>query len=50
MKTFVIQSICIRCGFTNKTEIGLTNPNDDAIYKCENCKYIILTSWMEEND
>jgi len=50
MKLFVIQNICLRCGFTNQTEIGLTNTNDNAVYKCDNCNFIILTSWIEEQD
>lgn len=46
----VIQSICLRCGSINETDIGLTNKNDNAVYRCDYCKYIILTSWMEEKD
>jgi len=50
MKLFVIQNICLRCGFNNRSEIGLTNTHDDAVYKCVNCKFIIFSSWMEEDD
>ena len=50
MKLFVIQNVCLRCGGINETEIGLTNSNDNAVYKCDNCKFIIFTSWMEEEN
>ena len=47
---FVIQAICLRCGRVNEFNIGLTNPNDNAEYYCKKCKYIVITSWMEEKD
>ena len=50
MKLFVIQNTCLRCGFTNQTEIGLTNHSDNAVYKCDHCKFIIFSSWMEEGN
>lgn len=50
MKVFVIQNICLRCGSINETELGLTNKNDNAVYKCNNCKFIIFSSWMEEKE
>ncbi len=49
LKTFIIQNICLRCGFSNETELALTNEKDNANYRCDNCKFIIFTSWMEEN-
>jgi len=50
MKVFVIQNVCLRCGKINETELGLTNKNDNAVYKCDNCKFIIFSSWMEEKE
>jgi hypothetical protein len=50
MKLFVIQNICLRCGIVNETNIGLTNSSDTAIYKCENCNFIIFSSWMEDEE
>ena len=50
MQKFVIQNNCLRCGYVNETEVGLTNKNDNAVYRCDNCKFIIFTSWTEESD
>ena len=50
MKVFIIQNVCLRCGYSNETEIGLTNKNDNATYRCDNCKVIIMMSWMEEKE
>lgn len=44
------QTVCIRCGYVNQSEIGLTGKKDEAVYRCENCKFIVLTTWMEEID
>lgn len=50
MKVFVIQNVCLRCGNINETELGLTNKNDNAVYKCDNCKFIIFSSRMEDQE
>lgn len=50
MKVFVIQTTCLRCGNVNQTDVGLTNKEDNAVYKCNHCGFIIFTSWMEEKD
>jgi len=50
MKLFVVQNVCLRCGAINETELGLINEKDNAVYKCDNCKFIIFTSWMEEKE
>ncbi|MCJ8306737.1 MAG: hypothetical protein HRU07_06785 [Nitrosopumilus sp.] len=50
MKLFVIQTVCLRCGFINQITLGLINSNDNAVYKCNNCNFIVLTSWMEEQE
>jgi len=50
MKLMIIQNICLRCGYTNETEIGLTAQKDTALYRCDNCKFIIFSSWLEEKE
>jgi|APSaa5957512535_1039671.scaffolds.fasta_scaffold01088_23 transcription elongation factor Elf1 len=44
----VIACTCLRCGFQNQVTIGLTNKKDTAVYKCDNCNFIIISSWMQE--
>lgn len=48
MKVFVVQVTCLRCGYVNEKKLLLANENDNATYKCDNCKFIVVTSWMEE--
>jgi len=48
MKIFVVQNICLRCGHINEIELGLINGNDNAVYRCTQCKFIVITSWMIE--
>jgi len=50
MKIMIIQNICLRCGFNNQTEVGLTGKDDQAVYRCDNCKFIIFNSWLEDNE
>ena len=50
MKVFVIKNVCLRCGYSNETELGLINKNDDAVYKCDYCKFIMFTSYMEDKE
>lgn len=47
MTEMIIQNICLRCGFVNETSVGLTHPDTNATYRCDNCKFIIFTSWIE---
>ena len=50
MKYFVIGTICLRCGANNEFDIGLTNSDDLADYKCRKCNFIVISSWMEEKN
>jgi len=50
MKIMVIQNICLRCGYVNQSEVGLTGGKDTAVYRCDNCKFIIFSSWLEEQE
>lgn len=47
-KTIVVQCVCIRCGDISEFELGLINKNDKAVYKCDNCNFIILVSRIED--
>ena len=44
------QTVCLKCGYVNQNEIGLSAKKDTAVYRCENCKFIVLTTWIEEID
>lgn len=44
---FIVSSICLRCGYQNQKSLVLSNKKDNTIYHCDNCNFIILTSWME---
>ncbi len=46
----VIRAICLRCGAVNEFDIGLTNKDTNADYRCGSCKFIVITSWMVEKD
>jgi len=49
MKFVIVQNTCNRCGFVNETEVAITYKEDTAVYRCDNCKFIIFSSWMEDN-
>lgn len=47
---FIIQTVCLSCGYVNQCEIGLTHKEDNAVYRCENCKFILFSSWIEDKE
>lgn len=47
-KIINVRLTCLRCGKVNDITLGLTNKEDDAIYTCVICKFIIANSWLED--
>ena len=49
VQKFVVECVCLRCGKVNEFELGLTNKHDHAVYRCNNCSWICITSWVEDD-